>query len=276
MRRKYHDTAVSEAISYVLIFGLISLGVALITLQGGPALESAEDTQIDENAERAMTLVSDRLSEMADTDAPRREVTVQGHSELTFGVGSLESTTRVNTTLHNETTGESVSYETVTDPVYVQTPRRTILYENGATVVGQQGIEDSWSMTDRPSLVTAFTNQTGYADSLFIRQIATTGSGSISGAGTQSFVFEATSERTERGFEDAALEIDDINITITSPRSGAWGSYLQRLNDTVNGTQYVSGAPELGSDQVRLSMEEFGEDGVRINYDETVLRTRVE
>ena len=258
------ERGVSEAISYVLIFGLMSLGTAIVVLQGTPLIDSTEERQIDENAERAVLSIQDRVDEMIQQNAPRRQVSVQ-MNDLTVGVGGGLDNTVVNLTVDTGT--EVTSYETSISPVYINTGRRTIAYENGAVLVGQQGIDDSWSIRSDPSWAVS-TNDTDYMKTAFVRVISTTGSGAASGDGSARIVFDSVSD-TNENIDD----VEELRMNITSTRSTAWGSYLSRLNSSLNGSEYTEPAP----DKVSLTVEELnGTDGTgSTSYDETVLSAGV-
>jgi len=163
------ESAVSEAISYVLIFGLISLGTAIIYLQGTPTLNTAEERQITQNAERAVFLIQERLDEMVRQNAPTREIPIDVQ-DFTVGIGGMESGW-VNVTAEG---AETVSYNASLNPIYVDVGGRTVAYENGAVMVGQQGNNESWGMRRDPSWAIS-TNDTDYLRSGFVRTISTTG-----------------------------------------------------------------------------------------------------
>jgi len=268
MKRDCHkvrdDTAVSEAISYVLIFGLISLGTALVVLQGGPALDTTQQKQINENSERAISLVQERLDEMIQQNAPVREVTVE-LQDITVGVGGLEPTS-MNVT--NVTSGRS--YETTMDPVYIDTGSRTVLYEGGAVMAGQQGINQSWAMTSRPSWAVR-TNGSSYVQSLFIRAISTTGSGQVSGEGRVRWVFESTDRTNEN-----LVGVGELNITVKSPRAGAWERYFEEINGSVNDSVDITPSTPDGQATMKITDAAFEDGSGRVSYDETVLNTEVE
>jgi len=258
------DRAVSEAISYVLIFGLISLGTAIVVLQGGPAIESSEQQQINQNSELAVSLVQERLEEMSRQNAPLREVTVE-LQDITVGVGGSLEPTVISVT--NVSSGES--YVSTIDPVYVDTGSRTILYEGGSVMVGQQGIDESWSMRSNPAwALRTISTRDSTVQSFFIRVPATTGNGQVSGEGRAQWVFESVGETNE-----VLVGVDELNVTVSSPRAGAWEDYFENLNSSVTSEDITPSTPD---GQATLEIDDgFDGDG-RVSYDETVLSTEVE
>ena len=255
------DRAVSEALSYVLVFGLITIATAIIYIQGTPALNNAEQQQVNQNAERAVFLVQERIDEMLQQNAPVREVSVD-LQDVTVGVGGMEPAW-INVTVHH---GPNVtSYNSTVDPVYMRTESRTIAYANGAVMIGQQDIDESWGMRRDPSWAVS-TNGSDYLSTAFLRTISTRGNGEMGGSGRARLVFESTG-RTDEILNDA----NGLNVTVGSPRSTAWESYFGRLNSSLNASDLT-----VTSDTVGLEVDEFAGGGGSVSYNEQALRTRVE
>lgn len=261
--------AVSEAISYVLVFGVMILGTSLVALQSAPVLTDTQGRQVAENAERAIHLVQDRVAEMAQRNAPRREISLDVQ-ELTVGVGGFEPThIRVEAT---NTSGDTlVLADLDVDPVYLKTEAgrsdQTAVYENGAVLFGKQGEPGTWTMTSRPSWAITTNRSTGKVRSVFLRTISTTGEGSVSGRRTKArILFETVSRET--GKPDGVTEIE---VSVESPRSGAWEEYLGRLRGSVAG-----GDVTTSGDTVTLTMDEFEDGEGRLNHVSHVISTEVE
>jgi hypothetical protein len=267
MKRSSQQRAVSEAISYVLIFGLMVLGTAAITLQAGPALDAVQQDAINQNSKESMSLIQSRFDEAVREEAPLRKIPLETQ-EVTAGIGGIGDT-RVNITVTNGL-GTSV-YESNISPVHIQTDSRTFVYENDALMSGTEGVSESWAMYDSPSWAVSANNSSGKVSSAFIRTIATSGGGGVTGQGGATLVLESVGNTNEnlRG-------VTNMNITVTSPRSEAWGDYLSRLNSSLNGTRYIKGtsAPSLNDRQVRLHVEDL-DDG-SISYSEAVIQARLE
>lgn len=269
MKNRNQDTddtlAVSEVVSYVLIFGLMSIGIALIYLQGTPAINSAEEDQINENSERAILLVQERLDEMVQNDAPRREVSIE-MKDLTVGVGGLGNASRINITAE-DTGGNVTSYNSSAAPVYIEAPRYTMLYENGAVLLGEQGNSDSWGMKSDPSWAVS-TNSTDYVRTGFLRTVSTVGRDRVGGEGRIRFAFESIAHTNEN-----INDVNELNITIRSPRANGWESYLGRLNGSINGSRLDY---DPSNNRVSLEINEFADGSGTLSYDEKMLRAEVE
>lgn len=261
------ESAVSEAISYVLVFALITVGTLLVALQGAPAISNTQDEQIAENSKRAAVLLQERVNEMVRQDAPSREVSVDVQ-DIKVGVGGME-TARFNITATN-TSGSVVDVvEVETDPVYIEKTAgkidQTAAYENGAVLLGQRGRPESWTMASRPSWAIRTNSSTGEVQSVFLSTVATEGSGAVSGQRSSArIVFETISR------ESVTLDADEIEISVESPRASAWEGYFDRLNGGING-----GDLSRSGDTVTLEIDGFeGGDGT-VSHRGWLIRTEV-
>jgi len=262
------ETAVSEAISYVLVFGLMTVGASLVVLQGIPALESTEEQQISENSRRAVLLIQDRIGEMIQRDVPRREVSVNVQ-DLAVGVGGMEPT-QIEVQATN-VSGSTVQIADVkTEPVYIRTNVRgydqSVAYENGAVVFGQRDIPESWTMTSRPSWAITTNKTTDRLRSAFLRTVSTSGGGSVTGQGTSArIVLEKVSSDIE-----TMKEVDELELSVESPRSRAWRGYFEKLNSSV-----VGGEVTTSGDEVTLVFDEFDGGEGRVSHRTQVIGVEV-
>ena len=273
-REKTHmedERAVSEAVSYVLIFGLITTGTVLVALQGGPAITNTQDEQLAENVQRAAVLLQDRVDEMVRQQAPSREVSLDVQ-DIRVGVGDMESTqVEIEAT---DTSGNSIQViDTETNPVYIQKTAGNIdltaAYVNGAVLVGQRGRNETWTMASRPSWAIRTNSSTGEVGSIFMSTVATEGSSSVSGQGVGArILFERISQEGE-----TLSEIDEVSISVDSPRSDAWEEYFRRLNGSINGSSLT--APSTPGGTVTLVMDEFEDGEGRMSHRSYLIGTEV-
>jgi hypothetical protein len=265
------ERAVSEAVSYVLIFGLITTGTVLVALQGGPAITNTQDEQLAENVQRAAVLLQDRVDEMVRQQAPSREVSLDVQ-DIRVGVGDMEPA-RFNITT-TDTSGDSTQIvDTETDPVYIQKTAGNIdltaAYVNGAVLVGQRGRDETWTMASRPSWAIRTNSSTGEVGSIFMSTVATEGSSSVSGQGVGArILFERISQEGE-----TLSEIDEVSISVDSPRSDAWEEYFRRLNGSINGSSLT--APSTPGGTVTLVMDEFEDGEGRMSHRSYLIGTEV-
>ncbi|MDZ7688296.1 MAG: hypothetical protein U5J64_06160 [Halobacteriales archaeon] len=226
------------------------LGTSLVVFQGLPALESTEEQQISENSRNAVLLIQDRIGEMVQRDVPRREVSINVQ-DLTVGVGGMEPT-QVSIEATNSSGSTVPIADVETDPVYIETTVRTfdqsVAYENGAVVFGQRDVPESWTMTSRPSWAITTNKTTDEVRSVFLRTVSTKGSGSVTGQATSArLVFEKVSSEI-----DSHDDVDELELSVESPRSGSWRGYFERLNASVAGGEVTS-----SGDEVTLVFDEF-------------------
>lgn len=267
-KKQRDERAVSEAISYVLVFALIFVGGVLVILQGAPAIDSAQDGQIAENSKRAAHLLQDRVDEMVRQDAPSRQLSVNVQ-DIRVGVGELEPA-RVRVEATNTSGGTFRLADIDTDPVYIKTTpgnlEQTVAYENGAVLVGRRGVRESWTMSRRPSWAVTTNSATGEAQSVFLRTVSTTGSGSVGGGQSRARVsFETVSREDE-----TVRNVDELEISVESPRSGAWKRYLGGLENGVEG-----GDISTSGDRVTLLLDEFEGGSGTVVHKKRIVQTEV-
>ena len=251
------ERAVSEAISYVLVFGLMTVGGTLVALQGVPALENTQEAQLAENAERAVLLMQDTVEGMVRQDAPRREVTVDVQ-DFTVGVGGMEPAS-IDVTTDGDTLAELES-----DPVYIETETVTAVYENGAVLVGERGSSDSWTMASRPSWAVSTNNSK--VRSVFVRSVSATGGSSVTGQGTRArLVFESVNSRI-----NTTDDVNQLEMSVESPRYGAWREYFESLNASVDG-----GDGTVSGNRVTLKIDSFEGGAGRVSHRTQVIRAEV-
>jgi hypothetical protein len=248
-----------------LVFALITVGGILVAVQGLPAINNAQDEQVAGNSERVVELMQDRVDEMVRQGAPRREVPVN-LQDMRVGVGDMEPS-RVNVTVTDNSTGNSVTLADVeTDPVYIKTTagnlEQTSAYVNGAVLVGRRGVPGSWTMPERPSW--GITTNSSKVESIFLRTVSTTGSGGVGGGQTARLLFETASR------EDETLRIDEISISVESPRNIVWERYFDRIQNGLQG-----GDVSTSGDEVTLTIDEFEDGSGTVVHRKRLIRTEV-
>ena len=77
MTVKINDKAVSEAIGFILILGLVLTGIALVTLYGYPVLVKEQSSTDVKNMERAMIVIQNDMKSLCFKNVPYKESTLQ-------------------------------------------------------------------------------------------------------------------------------------------------------------------------------------------------------
>lgn len=207
------DRAVSDALAYVLVFGIAVAAVAAVVVAGVPALETVRDHERMNNAERAFEVHAAGVDDVVTGRAPSRT------TEIALAGGTLRTgaTVTVNVTGEHASNGSRAftgEYEVV--PVVYEGPDGTrLLYVAGAVVRESRG---GSHVVDGPPLVTG-------GDELVLPVVQTRAreTTTLTGSGTVLVRTErATSDRLVRS-TDGRL---DVTISIESPRADAWARHL--------------------------------------------------
>lgn len=81
-RRQDDDPAVSDLIGFILVFSLVMVVVAIVSLAGMSSLEATRTAEQTNNAERAMEVLADNMADIHERGAPSRatEIALDGDS----------------------------------------------------------------------------------------------------------------------------------------------------------------------------------------------------
>lgn len=136
---KINDKAVSEAIGFILILGLVLTGIALVTLYGYPVLVKEQSSTDVKNMERAMIVIQNDMKSLCFKNVPYKESTLQ------VSGGTLE-------VIDADDYGGYINVSSGTDPkkyplgaLTYRSDRSTevITLENGAVMTRQEGAAGS-------------------------------------------------------------------------------------------------------------------------------------
>lgn len=95
------DRAVSEVLSFALVFGLIVSSVAIVSVSGLGTLQDARDAEQIDNAERAFDVLADNLADTHQRNAPSRA------TEISLGDAQLYTATNTTMTVEVSTASSS-------------------------------------------------------------------------------------------------------------------------------------------------------------------------
>ena len=138
------DSAVSEAIGFIIIFGIIIAGIGLVTLYGYPMLVQQQSSSNEQIMEKNMIVLQNDLKSIAYKTLPYTETSLNvGGGALTVYNMTYNNATQSNFTIYNQN-GYNVNtntgfptpvYVTTGDLRYESTSEQTGLsLENGAVV----------------------------------------------------------------------------------------------------------------------------------------------
>jgi hypothetical protein len=122
------DRAVSDVVSFVLVFSLIAATVGVVTVVGFAGLENARDAERVDNAVRAFDVLADNFEDIYRDSVPGRSTEIK----LADARLSLESGTEINVSLPDVPGGtDSASVESI---VYTAKDGSALVYETGAII----------------------------------------------------------------------------------------------------------------------------------------------
>jgi hypothetical protein len=137
------DSAVSEAIGFIIIFGIIIAGIGLVTLYGYPMLVQQQSSSNEQIMEKNMIVLQNDLKSIAYKTVPYTETSLNvGGGALTVYNMTYNNATQSNFTISSRNYNPSTNigipspvYVTTGDLRYESTSEQTGLsLENGAVV----------------------------------------------------------------------------------------------------------------------------------------------
>ena len=207
--------AVSEAIGYIVIFGLVVSSISLVYVNGVPTLMSSRETTHLSNTEKAYSVFQDNIEDISQGEAPSRGTEIK----LRNSAISIDdnSQTRINVTV-TPTSGGSYSFDFNLTPVVHEVGDNKVIYSSGG-VISQGGADaNSTAMKYPPDWKVE-------KDAVILPMIATSGSGAF--AGDASVLVDAEETNT---FANSS-EADKIEVNITTPRTNAWEKFFEKQPD---------------------------------------------
>lgn len=123
------ERAVSEVVSYVLVFALVVSSVGIVSVSGLGTLQDIRNDEQMANAEKAFSVLADNLADIHRRDAPSRA------TEISLGEAQIETaenvTMRVSVTDTSGDTWQSEQWQ-IRPIVYRGDEGRRLVYEAGA------------------------------------------------------------------------------------------------------------------------------------------------
>ena len=207
------DRAVSEIISYVLVFALIVASVAVVTVSGLDTLRGTQNAEQIENAERAFDVLADNVADLHRRGAPNRATEIN--------LGEAELSTGSNTTMTVEV-DDSGSYETEVERdirpiVYSGEEDRDLVYEGGG--VFRTSRDGDLQVQDPPFILDG--------DRVLIPVVGLNSPGGQTFGGSTVLVRTRLRETTIR-YNDSQGNVNGIRVTIeNSSQESLWSAYFE-------------------------------------------------
>ncbi|AZH24988.1 DUF7289 family protein [Haloplanus aerogenes] len=124
------DRAVSDVLSFILVFSLITASVGIVTVVGLGSLQDARNAERIDNGERAFEVLADNHRDIAHGGAPSRATEIKlAETTLTLADPSDSNVTLSDGTAVGSTESRSVTFGTAGDGSALS---RGVVYELGA------------------------------------------------------------------------------------------------------------------------------------------------
>lgn len=198
------DRGVSDTVGFVLVFGLITVVIAVVLVGGLAGLENAQQAEQNANVERAFDVLDANIADVHRDGAPSRS------TEMRLAGGQLGFGDPTTVTVNNETEFEP-------RPLVYSNGDTEIVYELGGIIRTNSGRsvmldEPEYTLNDRRSSVPLL--------------ITTKPSDQTTISGHQTVLVRTSYQRTESPHPKS--ENDTITISINSSRADAWEQYFER------------------------------------------------
>lgn len=212
--RRGDERAVSEVLSYSLIFGLIVASIAIVTVGGLGSLQSAQTNEQVSNAERAFDVLYDNLGDIHSNGAPSRATEISlGDSELFFGD---------NVTMEVELDSGTVIDREIRPVIFRVDEGRKLVYEAGAVMrVNRDG-----GLVINPPPFTVVEGSGGGSGHVHI-PIIQTASPNVQSMGSTTVLLRGQSANRSVVESDVSGTAGIAEIRIESPRFDTWANYFE-------------------------------------------------
>ncbi len=210
--RNSDTRGVSDAVGFVLIFGLIMTSIGLIYTTGFENIRETRSLEERSNVERAYDILADNIADVVRGDSPARS------TQLKLGSNELVSSDPVTITIRDVGSSTDIVNETVYPLEYiVSSSGDSVLYVNGATIRNTRG--GATMMQQPPFVADDPDNPTAVIIPVIRTQPVKSGVIGVSG-GTVNVRTTSVGE-IDQSFQPSG----NIEFIIETPRTGAWERY---------------------------------------------------
>lgn len=202
------DRAVSEILGYALVFSLVLVTVAIVSVSGLSGFQNAESFQRQQNAQTAFDVLHGNLEDIYYQDVPRRATEIAlGETQLSYG-----DPVTLNVTVDGE------SFVVESQPLVQRFGEGDkLVYEAGAvfyTTKSGGGV-----VLQEPPML--------FQQEMANVMLANVSPGSSGGVGGGTILVRARSTGRELHYPNATQDLEgNLTINITSPRADLWHEYL--------------------------------------------------
>ena len=217
---KMNERAVSEAIGFIIILGIVMSGIGLVTLYGYPVLVKEQSNTDVRNMERAMIVIQNDMKSLCFKNVPYKETTLQVSGGTLEVINSSDSNS-----MFKITTGNTLKVEFSPGALTYRSDRGTevITLENGAVIRRQEDAAGSAMLAEPRWFYDNKTSERTFV--IYLMNITTDERMAKSGMATVRMSLEdvVTSVSSSPGGEEITVTyVGDTN----NDNSVAWGNYL--------------------------------------------------
>ncbi len=210
------ERAVSEVVSYVLVFSLVVSAVGVVSVSGLSTLQETRNDEQMENAQKAFSVLSDNIADVHRRDAPSRA------TEISLGEARLETDSNVTMRV----SVRNSSSDTVLDRswrirplVYTGDEGRKLVYEGGAVFRTSNG--GGIRVSDPPLVVTE--------DRVLISVVGLNRPDRQVYSGSTVLV-RTKSQGRSVAYSNTDSDVDSVTIELqNTDQPGLWRDYFERV-----------------------------------------------
>lgn len=208
------DRAVSEVLSYVLVFSLVASSVAVVSVVGIDGLQNARDAEQLDNAERAFDVLADNVADLHQRGAPSRATEVSlSRAQLSTGEHVVLN---VSVTEQGDSDPTPVLNRTIRPIVYTGNQDRRLVYEAGA--VFRENRDNGLLVRPPPLLVD---------DERVLLTVVSMRSDGRQSLGGSTVLVRTDHRGASVKHADASSTVENVTVRVASPRAGLWASYFE-------------------------------------------------
>lgn len=209
------DRAQTEVLGYILVFSIVVLAVALVTVSGQSGLVDVRENQRAANVERGFVVLADNVDDVVRGRAPSRatELSLSGESL------ALGDPVTMNVSARDPSSGavvfdRSLQFRPV---VYATDDGTRVVYASGAVI--RQGSGGGAALLREPSMLLS-------TERTVVSVVNTTLEAGSAQVDRESRVLLRTVGRESEVVARSDSTVN-LTVTVTSPRAAAWESYLE-------------------------------------------------
>lgn len=219
------ERAVSEVLSFTLVFALVVTSVAIVSVSGLGSLQDARDAEQLENAERAFDVLADNLADLHRQGAPSRA------TEISLGQAQLATEDNVTMTVEVEDGGGTTTVGTweIRPLVYSGNEERELVYEGGA--IFRTNRDSGFVVRDPPLVVD---------DDRVLLSIIGLNSPQVQSLGGSTVLVRTNHREADVAFSRTDGTIQSLTVKVESPREAQWEAYFESHGFTCSGSAPIS------------------------------------